>query len=79
MGEHQKKLSAVHHRQTPGGLLQAGRHINFAIFSDTQWKCDTRSTTDSLQWETCKLEEDQAARPTFRPPGPTGSCNTQGV
>ena len=49
MGEHQKKLSAVRHRQMQGGLLQARQHNNFAISSNTQWKCDTRSATDSLQ------------------------------
>ena len=58
MGEHQKKLSAVRHRQMQGGLLQARQHNNFAISSNTQWKCDTRSATDSLQQETCKSVED---------------------
>ena len=71
LGDHQKKLSAVRHRQVSGGLLQAALHTNFAIFSKTQWKCDIRSVTDSLQKDLQNLAQVQAARPRSRPPSPT--------
>ena len=73
LGDHQKKLSAVRHRQVPSGLLQAGRHTNFATFSKIQWKRDSRSTMDSLQKDLQILAQAQATRPNSRPPGPAFS------
>ena len=66
-----EKSERIPPQEMPGGQIQADQDTNSAISSNTQWICDTHITTDTTQWDTCKSVEDQAARPTFRPPGPT--------
>ena len=65
------KVESNSSQKRPGGRLQADRHTDSAVSSNTQQICDTRSTTDTTQRAVCKTVEDQAARPMFRPPGPT--------
>ena len=68
-----EKSERIPPQEMPGGQIQADQDTNSAISSNTQWICDTHITTDTTQWDTCKSVEDHAARPIFRPPGPTVS------
>ena len=66
-----EKAERISPQEMPGGKIQADRHTNSAISSNTQWICDTHIATDITQWEARKSVEDQAARPILRLSGPT--------
>ena len=68
-----EKVESNSLQKRPGVQILANRHTNSVISSNAQRICDTRSTTDTTQQDVCKMVEDQAARPKFRPPGPTVS------
>ena len=68
-----EKAERISPQEMPGGKIQADRHTNSAISSNTQWICGTHVATDTTQRDTCKTVEDHAAQPIFRPPGPTVS------
>ena len=53
-------------QKRPGGQIQADRHTNSAIFSNTQRIFDTRSTMSTKQRAICRTMEDQAARPHYQ-------------
>ena len=68
-----EKAERILPQEMPRGKIQADRHTNSAISSNTQWICGTHVATDTTQRDTCKTVEDHAAQPIFRPPGPTVS------
>jgi len=61
-----EKVESSLPQEKPGGQIQAGQHANSATSSNTQWICNTCSTTDTTQWAICKTVDDQAARPHYQ-------------